>query len=208
MVGSLKRTPTLDGREGVPAIRQQLLRYCNTIPNSPHFPHDLCLWHRFSRCRVSTCRSFPYNNADPVPRGTGFFVPGNKAKPQNLLSYGFAECSRIVSAKASQMAARPAHPRNTTDRPPCRGALEAVTPDTLNSALCSIGPHTWSLCGGLFLASWKPVPPWLAYHSMTFWLLRKWCPQRIQHRAESGDSFKAICNIPTTSGPSSLIHVP
>jgi hypothetical protein len=64
----------------------------------------------------------PTTTPYPVPRGTGFFVPGDKAKQQNLLSYILSEADRMVSAKASQMAARPAHPRNTTGRPPCCGA--------------------------------------------------------------------------------------
>lgn len=33
-------------------------------------------------------------------------------------------------------------------------------------------------------------------------------PERIQCRAVTGDSFKTICSVPTTSGPFSLIHVP
>lgn len=49
------------------------------------------------------------------------------------------------------------------------GRLQSLTTGTLNSALCSIGPHTWRRCGGLFWRPCKLLPTVLVYHSHTVW---------------------------------------
>ena len=127
----------------------KLLRYCNTMPYSPNFSHDPCHWHWFSRWRASTGKSSPYNNARPCPSRDGVFCAQRLAKQQNLYIYSFVAhqskrqdnqinkacfIKQMVSAKASQSAARPAHPGNMTDKSPCQSILlqRWTTPDTLD----------------------------------------------------------------------------
>jgi hypothetical protein len=64
----------------------EVIRYCISIPYSPHFPHSPCLWHWLSRCRANSAKSYPFSNADTLsPHGTGFFVPGNKPNSKIFL---------------------------------------------------------------------------------------------------------------------------